>query len=176
MIKQILVVSLCVGGLVMGQQAPQTPPSGPRPRGPRPEFGPGFRGLNDPNAEQHLTQRLKLNAQQQNTVHTAIEESKVILKGAVQQEQTLRTQLTAAVKAGNEGNIDQISQQLATLHQQRTATESKALAKIYGSLSADQKIVMDRELNRQLDVPGPGGRGPRPGRGPAPAQSQGVQQ
>jgi hypothetical protein len=161
MIKRYAITIFCLSGLVLAQQ---TPPAGPRPRIGR-GFGPGAGGIDDPRAEQRLTQRLGLNAQQQNTVHTAIEEARVILKGAGQQERDLRTQLSAAVKAGNEADIDRISQGLANLHQQRTATEAKAMAKIYGSLNADQKIVMDRQLNRSLDVPAPGRRVPRPGRG-----------
>jgi hypothetical protein len=126
--------------------------------------------------EQRLTQRLGLNAAQQNTAHTAIEETKVILKGAAQQERELRTQLATAVKSGDEAGIDRASQSLAALHQQRTSTESKAIAKIYGSLTADQKTLMDRELNRSLGVPGQS-RGPRPPHGPNQSQQpQGAQQ
>jgi hypothetical protein len=177
MIKRYLTLSLCLGGLVLAQQSQQTPPPGPGPRGGHGRgFGRGPGGLsnlNDPRAEQGLTQRLNLNAAQQNTTHTAIEEARVILKGSTQQERDLRTQLASAVKSGSEANIDRVSQDLANLHQQRTATESKALAKIYGSLSSDQKTVMDRELNRSLGVPGPGRRGPRHGGGAPP---QGAQQ
>ena len=173
MMKRYFMLALCLGGLMYAQQTPQDAPAGPRPRGgPRGRgFGPGGPGgINDPNAEQRLTRRLGLNAQQQNTAHTAIEEARVILKGAAQQERDLRTQLSGAVRAGNEADIDRISRDLAGLHQQRTATEAKAMAKIYGSLSADQKTEMDRALSRSLGVPGARGRGPRSGRGAAPAQ------
>jgi hypothetical protein len=118
------------------------------------------------NTEQRLTQRLGLNAAQQNAVHTAIAESRVILKGVDQKERDLRTQLAAAVRSGNEGSIDQVSQELSAIHQQRTAVEAKAMSKIYASLDANQKARLDPELNRSLGVPGP--RGPR-GRGPRPA-------
>jgi len=137
--------------------------------------GPG--GIANPRAEQRLTQALNLNAAQQSTAHTAIEEAKVILKGAAQQERDLRTQLGAAVKTGDEAGIERISQNLAALHQQRTSTEAKALAKIYGSLTADQKTLMDRALNRSLGSPGAGARGPRPPRGAQPPNApQAAQQ
>jgi hypothetical protein len=148
--------------LALAQAQPAASSSTPPPtRGPRraPDgaFGLGRPWLGGPNAEQRLTARLNLNATQQNTVHTALEESKVILKGVAQQERDLRTQLSAAVRAGNSANIDQISQQLSAIHQQRTATEAKALSKIYASLNADQKAKIDPQLNRSLGAPGPRG-------------------
>ena len=72
----------------------------------------------------------------------------MILQGAAQQERILRTQLATAVKSGDEASIDRISQDLATLHQRRIATESRTLAKIYGSRNSDQKTLMDRQLDR----------------------------
>jgi hypothetical protein len=80
------------------------------------------------------------------------------------------------VKSGDESSIDRISQSLANLQQQRTATESKALAKIYGSLNADQKTLMDRALSRPTGAPGPRGGGPRPGRGASGNPPTGAQQ
>ena len=146
-----LLASLCLAGLVSAQQLPP-----PRPRGP---LGPGMGG---PMSERRLTRELNLNSEQQNQVHTAIEESRVILKGTDQRERDLRTQLATAVKGGDEAGIDRISQDLATIHQKRTAVQAKTMAKIYGSLTADQKALMERPLNRSLGVPGPRPRGPRP--------------
>src|SRR5579863_8065505 len=122
-----LLASLFLTGLVSAQQA--TPA---RPRGP---LGPGMGG---PISERRLTRELNLNSEQQNQVHTAIEESRVMLKGTDQRERDLRTQLAAAVKGGDEAGIDRISQDLATIQQQRTAVQAKTMAKIYGSLNADQ--------------------------------------
>jgi hypothetical protein len=65
------------------------------------------------------------------------------------------------VRSGNSASIDQISQQLSALHQQRTATEAKALSKIYASLNADQKAKIDPGLNRLLGAAGPRGAGVR---------------
>jgi hypothetical protein len=79
--------------------------------------------------------------------------------------------------AARPGGIDQISQELSRIHQQRMATEAKAITKIYASLNADQKATIDPEVNRSLGVPSPRGaggrRGPRPvlnGNAPQPAQ------
>lgn len=175
MLTRYLVVSVCLTGLALAQQSQSTAPSTPRPRrAPNGAFGPPGPWLSGPNVEQRLTARLNLDATQQNTVHTAIEESKVILKGVGEQERELHSRLSAAVRSGNSASIDQISQQLSAIHQQRTATEAKALSKIYASLNADQKAKIDPELNRSLGMPGgprgARGRGPRTGAAPQSAQ------
>jgi hypothetical protein len=159
-----IAICFCLTGLVFAQQQTQTQPPGPGTRGGR-GFGPGFgRGelrLEGRNVEQRLTKQLNLNATQQNTVHTAIEESKVILQGMDQKEAGLRTQLATAVRSGDASKIDQLTQELSTIHQQRSATEAKGISKIYATLSSDQKANIDPAVNRALGVPG-GRRGPRP--------------
>lgn len=161
-------ICFCLTGLVVAQQT-QTPaqPTAPGTRNGRggrgfgPGFGPGELRLEGPNVEQRLTKQLNLNATQQNTVHTVVEESKVILQGMDQKETGLRTQLATAVRSGDASKIDTLTQELSTIHQQRSATEAKAISKIYASLSSDQKAKIDPALNRTLGVPG-GRRGPRP--------------
>ena len=176
MMTRFLLVSACVAGLVAAQPVP---PQGPAPGDPpRRGFGPGGPGgrgfggpmLGGPMSEQRLTRRLSLNAEQQNKVHTAIEESRVMLRGMGQQERDLRTQLATAVKSGDEGGIDRASRDLANIHQQRLAVEAKAVAKIYGALNADQKSQMEREVNRFLGAPGP--RAPRDPNAPRPRVRQ----
>jgi Spy/CpxP family protein refolding chaperone len=158
-------VGLCLTGLVFAQQ--QTQPAAPGTRGgrvgrgPGPGFGPGELRLEGRNVEQRLTKQLNLTATQQNTVHTAIEESKVILQGMDQKEAGLRTQLATAVRSGDASKIDSLTQELSTIHQQRSATEAKGILKIYASLTSDQKAKIDPAVNRALGVPG-GRRGPRP--------------
>lgn len=170
-----VAICFCLTGLVLAQQQTQPPAPGTRPgrggRGPGPGFGggpgfgPGELRLEGRNVEQRLTKQLNLNATQQNTVHTAIEESKVILQGMDQKEAGLRTQLATAVRSGDTSKIDSLTQELSTIHQQRSATEAKGISKIYASLSSDQKAKIDPQVNRALGVPG-GRRGPR---GPRPA-------
>ncbi|HEY6344530.1 MAG TPA: Spy/CpxP family protein refolding chaperone [Bryobacteraceae bacterium] len=160
-----VAVCLCLTGLVFAQQQTQTQPAAPGTRGGRggrgPGFGPGELRLEGRNVEQRLTKQLNLNATQQNTVHTVVEESKVILQGMDQKEAGLRTQLATAVRSGDASKIDSLTQELSTIHQQRSATEAKGLSKIYASLSSDQKAKVDPAVNRSLGVPG-GRRGPRP--------------
>lgn len=130
---------------------PPPPPSGRGPRGPREGFG--------PLSERRLTQQLGLNAQQQNTVHTAIEEGRVVQQGMAQKEGDARTRLATAVRAGNEAQIDSISTEISQLHQQRTATQAKTWAKVYAALTPDQRTRVEGAMNRSLGVPGLGGAG-----------------
>ena len=146
------------------------PPQGARGRfGPPPDgFGPG-----GPNLERHLTKTLGLNAQQQNTVHTVLEESRVQSQGMMQQMQTLRKNLAAAVKSGDEGQIDKVTQDMATLQQQQQAIHAKGMAKIYAALSDDQKTKVGANLEMLLGpgMRGPGMRGPGMRRPPAAGSS-----
>jgi Spy/CpxP family protein refolding chaperone len=157
---------LGLAGMLPGQTPPQGTPPAPPPaaRGLR-GGGPGF-GLG-PLSERRLTAQLGLTAEQQNKVHTAISEGSVLQQGMVQKEGDVRTRLATAVRAGNEAQIDSISQEMSQLQQQRTAVRAKTLAKVYATLTADQKTKVDAELNRTLGVPRAGGpgRGPRPRRG-----------
>jgi Spy/CpxP family protein refolding chaperone len=159
------LATVFLAGMLSAQPAPPAPGAGTPPpppaRGPRGGFGGGLGG---PLSERRLTQQLGLNAEQQNKVHTAIEETRVSQQGMAQKEGDARTRLATAVRAGNEAQIDSISQELSQLHQQRTAAQAKTLAKVYAALSPDQKTRIEGELNRTLGVPGV--RGPGPGRGP----------
>ncbi|MGD1097788.1 MAG: Spy/CpxP family protein refolding chaperone [Bryobacteraceae bacterium] len=143
----------------------------------RPDWG--RRGGAPPSFEQRLTQRLGLTAEQQNSIHTIIAEREVILRGNREQMQTLNKSLTAAIKTGNTSEIDSLSQQMASLHQQQIAQHSKSVAKMYAALTAEQqaKVGANLEMLRGpgefMPRPGPGRGpgGPRPG-GPAPPAAQ----
>jgi len=171
-----VAIASCAGMLAAQPAPPGAAPGAPGAPPPPPGRGAlGPRGgLGGPLSERRLTQQLGLNAEQQNKVHTAIEESRVVQQGLAQKERDARTRLGTAVRSGNEAQIDSISQELAQLHQQRTAAQAKAMAKVYATLNPDQKTRIEGQLNRELGVPGIGpgapgrGPGPRPRRGPAP--------
>ena len=114
-----------------------------------------------------------MSAEQQNKVHTTLAESALATQGSHQKLQDLHTALNAAIKSGNEGEIDKLSQEMATLHQQQTAAHAKSVAKIYSTLTADQKAKVGENL-QMLGGPGPGiGGGPNPRlRRQAPAAQQ----
>jgi hypothetical protein len=149
-------LSVLLAGLLLAQGPPPPGDGGPRGKGkmPPPEAGllPG--GLFDggPNAERRFATVLGLNAGQQNTVHTALEERKILLQGQTAKGPDLRDQLAAAVRSGDEARIDQLTQDLSRLQQLQTSVQAKTFAKIYGALTADQKARFDPSLDRQLGV------------------------
>jgi Spy/CpxP family protein refolding chaperone len=133
-------------------------------------------------SEQRIAQHLGLSAAQQNSLHTTRADARVQTNGMNDKMHTLHTSLNAAIKSGNEGQIDTISQEIATVHQQQTAIHAKTTAKIYSSLTADQKTKVGENLG-MLGGGGPGfgpgfGRGPGGprGRGPGPAKTPAPQQ
>jgi Spy/CpxP family protein refolding chaperone len=133
-------------GFALAQQAPP----------PRPHFGPGGppRDL-----ETRLTQHLGLTAVQQNAVHTIIAERQVATKGMREQMHTLHTALTAAIKAGNESQIEKANLEVETLHQQQTTIHAKSIAKIYAALTPAQQAKVGAHLEMLMDRGGPGPRG-----------------
>ena len=170
-----LVISLCLAGLAVAQTTP-APGNTPRPRAGRGPGGPGGPGrggpggLFGPNAETRLTKQLGLDATQQNTLHTALLSAQVQQQGMREKMTGLQSQLATAVKAGDEGTIDRVSQDIAALRQQQTSIQAKTISKLYTSLRADQKTKLEPLVNREMGLPGqpaqrgrgPGGRGPRP--------------
>jgi Spy/CpxP family protein refolding chaperone len=128
----------------------------------------GFRGPGGPagpDAEARLTKTLNLSAAQQNAVHTALQEHRVATSGLNDQMRTLNTELHAAIKSGATDQIDKITASIATIHQTQTASQAKAAAKIYATLTADQKTQVGDHIEMLMGG-GPGGRGPG---GPPPA-------
>jgi Spy/CpxP family protein refolding chaperone len=124
-------------------------------------FAQGPRGGGGPDTEARLTKTLNLNATQQNAAHTAMQEHRVATSGLNEQMHTLNTQLHAAIKAGNTEQITQITTSLSTLHQQMLASQSNAAAKIYATLTADQKTQVGDHIEMLMGGgPGFGGRGP----------------
>lgn len=136
-----LLLTIAATGLVFAQ--------GPR----------GFGGPGGPDTEARLTKTLSLNAAQQNTVHTALQEHRVATSGLFDQMHTLNTQLHAAIKSGATDQIDKITTSISALRQQESASQAKAAAKIYASLTDDQKTQVGDHVE-MLMMGGPGGRGP----------------
>ena len=146
----LLLITVAATGLVFAQ--------GPARRGPGGPVG--------PDTEARLTKTLNLNATQQNAVHTALQEHRVATSGVQDQMRDLNTQLRAAIKSGATDQIDKITASMSTLHQQEQASQAKAAAKIYSTLTDDQKTQVGDHLEMLMGG-GPGGRGPG---GPPPAR------
>jgi hypothetical protein len=105
--------------------------------------------------EQHLVQRLSMTSDQQSKLHAALVESRTMSQGMTDQMRTLQTSLHAAIKAGSEDQIDSITRDIASLHQQQTAISAKATAKIYSTLTTAQKNM----VGEHLEMIGSGGPG-----------------
>jgi len=152
--KRYAFTLFLLAGLVCAQ-----PPQGPRPHMRPPQGNP------DDMLEQRLTKNLGLNAIQQNNVHTLLAENRVMSKGMGQQMQTLHGQLVTAVKNGDESTIESVSVQISNLRQQQETQHAKAMAKIYATLTPDQKTKVGPNLEMLM---GRGGMGFGPGRRPGP--------
>jgi Spy/CpxP family protein refolding chaperone len=157
---RVVLVSVGLAGFATAFLYAQGPGPGQRQGGPKQfkqfkQAPGGLEGvLSGPNAERRLTRLLNLDAAQQNQVHTALEERQVMLKGLPEKAREFRTQLTEAIRAGDEGKIDQVTRDLAQLNQQQMAIVAKTTAKIYSVLNAEQKALFDRALNRDLGLRG----------------------
>lgn len=152
----LLALSLLGASLAWAQQASTTV------QAPQQRMRAGGPGNFEQNFEQRLATRLGLNATQQNAVHTAMMESQTQLQGMSQQRRTLHASMVAAIKSGNTDQIDQISQQMSLLQQQEMAVRAKATARIYATLTPDQKT----KVGDRVEMLGGPGFGPRMGPGP----------
>jgi len=161
-----IAVSLMASGLMFAQTTTQ--PTTPAAPGQRQHMGP--RGGNPDQAEQRfeqrLTARLGLTAEQQNKVHTTRADARVQSQGMNEKAHAAQTSLNSAIKTGDETLIEKASQEIATLHQQRTTINAKTTAKIYSTLTAEQKTKVGNNLGMLGGEGGFGGpRGGRPGPG-----------
>jgi Spy/CpxP family protein refolding chaperone len=95
-------------------------------------------------------------------MHTARSEAAVASKGLRDQARTLRQELTAAIKAGDTAKIDSLAPSIAQVEGQLTAIDAKMQAKIYGSLTADQKAKVDARPGGLGRLMGGGRPGPPP--------------
>ena len=171
----LISLSLLISGFAVAQQAQITTPAPQQGR----QFGRRAGQIRTPEQaqqrfEQRLAQHLALSAEQQNKVHTVMADSRVQSSGLNEKMRTLHTTMNTAIKNGDEGQIDKLSTDIANLHQQQTAIHSKTIARIYATLTPDQKT----NVGDHLEMLGGGGFGPvfgaggPRGRGPGGANAQ----
>ena len=98
---------------------------------------------------QRLSARLNLTADQQTQAKAIFQASRQEMKSLRPQLQSARQAMSAAVKAGNEQQIDQLTQQNAQLNAQARAIHAKAMAKFYQILTPDQKTKFDQRGQRR---------------------------
>ncbi len=111
--------------------------------------------------------QLGLTTDQQTLIKATRTDAATQSKPLRDQVHTLRQELEAAIKAGDTGKIDSLSPSIAQIEAQIGAIDAKAQAKIYGSLTADQKAKVDAApggLGRlgMMGRRGPGGPPPAP--------------
>jgi Spy/CpxP family protein refolding chaperone len=109
---------------------------------------------------------LGLTTDQQSLIKATRADAATQSKPLRDQVHTLRQELDAAIKAGDSGKIDSLTPSIAQVEAQLGAIDAKAQAKIYGSLTADQKAKVDAapgglgRLGMMMGRRGPGGRPP----------------
>jgi Spy/CpxP family protein refolding chaperone len=155
------VVACLTAGLMAAQDAPPAR-HGFGPGGPR-KGGPG----GGPMSERWLSKNLALSAEQSNKIHSIFQEAHVAQQGTLDKMSTLHTSLATAVKNGDEASIESVTREMGNLHQQQIASHAKVMAKVYATLTADQKAKVAPELDHMF-----GGMGPGPRRQPPAAVKQ----
>ncbi len=96
-----------------------------------------------------LTNRLNLTADQQAQVKAIFADSRQQAKALAPQLRDERAALKAAVRSGSESQIDQITAKNAQLNSQIEALHVKAMAKVYATLTPDQKAKFDQMDGRR---------------------------
>ena len=87
--------------------------------------------------------QLGLTTDQQTLIKSTRADADTQSKPLRDQVRTLRQELEAAIKAGDTGKIDSLTPSIAQVEAQIGAINAIAQAKIYGSLTADQKAKVD---------------------------------
>src|SRR5260221_8136527 len=139
-------------GMLAAQDAPPT----------RHGFGLGGGGGRGPGggpmSERWLSKNLTLSAEQSNKIHTIFQDAHVAQQGSLDKMSMLHTSLAAAVKNGDEASIESVTREMGNLHQQQIASHAKVMAKVYSTLTADQKAKVAPELDHMFGGMGPGPR------------------
>jgi len=151
--KLLLILPIATAGLMLAQV-----PAGHQPHG-RANFAA------DPQAGRaaHISKVLNLSAAQQQKAHELFQEESVTSKGFGEKIQASHAAMRDAIKKGSTEDIDRIAQEQATAQAQATAAHAKTMAKLYSTLTEDQRKTFDAHPEL-LGGGGPGMRGgPRPG-------------
>jgi len=93
---------------------------------------------------QRLSTKLNLSADQQTQAKAIFQQSREQMKSLQPKLRDERQAMSAAIKSGNEQQIDQLVQQNANLNAQARAIHAKAMAKFYQLLTPEQKTQFDQ--------------------------------
>src|SRR5262249_51240433 len=103
----------------------------------RPGNAQAMRQRGAPLSERWVNQNLTLSAEQSNKIHSIFAELRTNRQADFQKQMDLHKSMAAAVKSGNEAQIDSVSRDLASMRQQQHAAHVKAIAKVYQTLTPD---------------------------------------
>jgi Spy/CpxP family protein refolding chaperone len=95
-----------------------------------------------------MFQQLNLTDAQKAQAKTVFQQARQSSQALMQQLKTNREALGAAVKANNVAQIDTLAKEQGILHGQLLAVRSEAMAKVYATLTPEQKAKAD-ELRQQ---------------------------
>ncbi len=152
--KMLSVLALASASLVLAQAPPDAPQRGRANFAGRPARASRI---------DHVSEVLNLSAAQQQKAHELFQDEAVTSQGFGQKMATQHAAMRDAIKRGATAEeIDRIAQDGAAVQAQATATHAKTMAKLYSTLTADQRKTFD-EHPELMGGGGSGPRGPRPG-------------
>lgn len=91
-----------------------------------------------------IAQFLGLTEAQKEQAQTELQAARTASQPVRQQLKQMRQEMFQAIKANDEAKINQLSNQEATLQAKMTANRDLAFARIYSTLTADQKAKVDQ--------------------------------
>ena len=137
--KKTLTTFAAAAAMAAGLAFAQTPEGAPN-QTPAPAHTPSRRAA----VRQRLMQALNLTDSQKQQAKTIFQQARETTKPIREQLKQNREALTAAVKAGNAGQIQQISTARGALLSQMVAAHAQARAQFYKLLTPEQKTKADR--------------------------------
>ena len=138
-----------VGALMISTAAAQTSPAPPpqaqpnQPSQTAPQTMRSHHRVMGGRMVARLTRQLKLTSDQQNQARSIFADARKRAQSFAPDLRGERQAMSAAIKTDNEAQIDQIARQDAQLNSQARAIHAKAIAKLYSTLTPDQKAKFD---------------------------------
>jgi Spy/CpxP family protein refolding chaperone len=140
--KWHLLQFAAVTALSAGMVLAQAPATGTRPAPQKAPFTHPVFG------HEQMMQALNLTAAQKQQAHTIFSDAKQKAEPIREEMRQNRQALSAAVKANNTSQIEQLSSHQGELHGKALAIRSEAMAKFYAILTPDQRTKADDMLSR----------------------------
>lgn len=140
--SSILLSLVAAGSMLAVAQQPAQSPAQSKDQQSQPARS-HLRMIGGPMVER-LTHRFNLTPDQQTQARTIFQQARQQTESLNPKLREERQALSAAIKNGNEAQIDQITRQDAQLNSRARAIHAKAMAKFYSILTPDQKAKFDQ--------------------------------